>query len=151
VLAINDSKECQFVHPYPGVSLDLTRLFLDIYVHRYRENWSTQFIPFLVPGAVVGILHTSAADHWVTIRLLGRTLGWTNKRLFGVSLATSFRDAMLFVALGLGVVFVGLAFSSLVSLYLTVGISAIMVVIGLIIRIRPLIRLENEMTPEQKL
>jgi cadmium resistance protein CadD (predicted permease) len=112
------------------------------------------FLPFLIAAAVVGILHMSAPDHWVTLSLLGRTVGWTRGKLFGVSLATALGHVILSVILGLAVVFVGLAVSSLVSLYLTTGIGSAMVLVGLYIGIRPLIRKEEAVekeTPEQEL
>ena len=93
-------------------------------------------LPYLIGAAVVGILHMSAPDHWVTLCVLGRSAQWTRTKLFGVSLATSIGHVILSVALGLGVVAVGLVFSHLISFYLDTGIAIVMIGVGLIIGIR---------------
>ncbi|HYL65730.1 MAG TPA: hypothetical protein VEU72_01100 [Nitrosopumilaceae archaeon] len=100
-------------------------------------------LPYVIGAAVVGILHMSAPDHWVTICMLGRSAKWTRTRLFGTSLATAIGHVVLSVALGLGVVAVGLVFSHLISFYLDTGIAIIMITVGLIVGIRPLVR-KNE-------
>src|SRR5579863_4537024 len=100
-------------------------------------------LPYLIGAAVVGILHMSAPDHWVTICMLGRSAKWTRTRLFGISLTTAIGHVILSIALGLGVVAVGLVFSHLISLYLDTGIAIIMITVGLIVGIRPLVR-KNE-------
>jgi len=89
---------------------------------------------------VVGILHMSAPDHWLTLCVLARNKRWAPKRLFGISFVTAIGHVGLSVALGLGVVGVGLVFSHLISSYLDIGIGIIMVVVGLIVGIRPLIQ-----------
>jgi len=71
--------------------------------------------------------------------------------LFGVSLATAFGHAGLSVVLGVAVVAVELAFSSLVSLYLTISIGYAMVAIGLIIGVRSLVARHAAKTPGQEL
>jgi nickel/cobalt transporter (NicO) family protein len=100
-------------------------------------------LPYVIGAAVVGILHMSAPDHWVTLCMLGRSAKWTRTRLFGTSLATATGHVVLSVALGLGVVAVGLVFSHLISFYLDTGIAVIMITVGLIVGIRPLVR-KNE-------
>lgn len=97
-------------------------------------------LPYVIGAAVVGILHMSAPDHWVTICMLGRSAKWTRTRFFGISLATAIGHVVLSVALGLGVVAVGLVFSHLISFYLDTGIAIIMITVGLIVGIRPLVR-----------
>jgi len=100
-------------------------------------------LPYVIGAAVVGILHMSAPDHWVTVCMLGRSAKWTRTRLFGISLATAIGHVVLSIALGLGVVAVGLVFSHLISFYLDTGIAIIMITVGLIVGIRPLVR-KNE-------
>jgi len=100
-------------------------------------------LPYVIGAAVVGILHMSAPDHWVTICMLGKSAKWTRTRLFGISLATAIGHVVLSIALGLGVVAVGLVFSHLISFYLDTGIAIIMITVGLIVGIRPLVR-KNE-------
>lgn len=100
-------------------------------------------LPYVIGAAVVGILHMSAPDHWVTICMLGRSAKWTRTKLFGTSLAAAIGHVVLSVALGLGVVAVGLVFSHLISFYLDTGIAIIMIIVGLIIAIRSLVR-KNE-------
>jgi nickel/cobalt exporter len=100
-------------------------------------------LPYVIGAAVVGILHMSAPDHWVTICMLGRSAKWTRTRLFGISFVTAIGHVVLSVALGLGVVAVGLVFSHLISFYLDTGIAIIMITVGLIVGIRSLLR-KNE-------
>lgn len=97
-------------------------------------------LPYVIGAAIVGILHVSAPDHWVTICILGRSAKWTRTRLFGVSLATAIGHVILSVAIGLGVVVAGLVFSHLISSYLDTGIAIIMITVGFIVGIRSLIR-----------
>jgi nickel/cobalt exporter len=93
----------------------------------------------------------SAPDHWVTLSLLGRKAGWTQRKLFGISFATASGHVILSVILGLIVVFVGLAVSTLISRYLSIGIGAVMIVAGLIFGVKPLVaKPETEETPEQE-
>lgn len=100
-------------------------------------------LPYVIGAAVVGILHMSAPDHWVTLCMLGRSAKWTRTKLFGISLTTAVGHVILSVALGLGVVAAGLVFSHLISSYLDTGIAIIMIIVGLIIGIRSLVR-KNE-------
>jgi nickel/cobalt transporter (NicO) family protein len=100
-------------------------------------------LPYAIGAAVVGILHMSAPDHWVTLCMLGRSAKWTRIRLFGISLTTAIGHVIFSIALGLGVVAVGLVFSHLISFYLDTGIAIIMITIGLTVGIRSLVR-KNE-------
>jgi nickel/cobalt exporter len=101
-------------------------------------------VPLLIAAATVGILHMSAPDHWVTLSVLSRNSQWSRPRILGVSLATASGHVVLSVILGLTVVFVGLVFSRLVSLYLDAVIGLVMVVVGLFVGIRPLVAKERE-------
>lgn len=85
----------------------------------------------LVVTATVGIFHMSAPDHWVTLVILGRISGWNRKTLFLVSIMTAVGHVLLSILLGVGVVILGLAFSSTVSVYVTEGTGLIMIVVGL--------------------
>jgi nickel/cobalt exporter len=109
------------------------------------------FIPFLFAAAIVGALHMSAPDHWVTLSLLGRKVGWTRSKLFGISSATACGHVILSVVLGLIVVFVGLAVSALLSRYISLGIGAVMIVAGVIFGIRPLVAKPESETEEEEL
>ncbi|MHB8567593.1 MAG: hypothetical protein ACYC7D_13565 [Nitrososphaerales archaeon] len=109
------------------------------------------FIPLLFAAALVGILHMSAPDHWVTLCLLGRAASWSRSKLFGVSLATAIGHVVFSVILGLGVVAVGLIFSPLVSRYLSGGIGVAMLLIGLFIGVRSLLSKAEELTPVEEL
>jgi cadmium resistance protein CadD (predicted permease) len=100
-------------------------------------------LPYVIGAAMVGILHMSAPDHWVTICMLGKSAKWTRTRLFGTSLAAAIGHVVLSIVLGLGVVAVGLVFSHLISFYLDTGIAIIMITVGLIIGIRSLVK-KNE-------
>ena len=94
---------------------------------------------YVIGAAIVGILHMSAPDHWLTLCVLAKNQQWTSKKLFRTSLVTAVGHVALSVAMGLGVVFVGLVFSHLISSYLDTGIGIIMTAIGLIVGIRPFI------------
>jgi cadmium resistance protein CadD (predicted permease) len=93
----------------------------------------------IIGAALVGILHMSAPDHWLTLCVLARNKQWTSKKLFGVSFVTAIGHVTLSVVMGLGVVAIGLVFSHLISSYLDTGIGIIMVVAGLIVGIRPFV------------
>lgn len=86
--------------------------------------------PLLAGAALVGILHMSAPDHWATLAILGRTASWNRSRLLGVSLVAGIGHVLLSVALGFVVVGIGFIFSTVISVYLTEAIGAIMVVVG---------------------
>lgn len=89
---------------------------------------------------MVGILHMSAPDHWLTLCVLARNKQWSPKRLFRISFTTAIGHVGLSIVMGLGVVGVGLVFSHLISSYLDTGIGIIMVGAGLIVGIRPLVQ-----------
>ena len=104
-----------------------------------------EVVPLLLAAAVVGILHMSAPDHWVTLCILGRASGWANGRLFGVTLITGVGHVVLSIALGLVVVVVGLVFSNLVSLYFALAVGFIMVGVGLFVGVRSLLSREQKL------
>jgi len=95
---------------------------------------------YMIGAALVGILHMSAPDHWLTLCVLGRNKKWTTKKLFGISFMTAIGHVGLSIVMGLAVVLVGLVFSHLISYYLDTVIGLIMVGGGLIVGIIPLVR-----------
>ncbi len=109
-------------------------------------------VPLLVGAALVGVLHMSAPDHWVTLCILSRASGWNRKRLFGISLATATGHAVLSSALGFGIAVAGLLFSRLISSYISYTVGSVMLVVGLFIGVRALVfKKKREVTPEEKL
>jgi len=88
--------------------------------------------PLLLAAAFVGILHMSAPDHWATLIILGRVSKWDRSRLIGVGLMTAVGHVALSILLGFIVVEVGRVFSEQVSLYITEGTGAVMVIGGLL-------------------
>ena len=106
-------------------------------------------LAYLIGAAVVGILHMSAPDHWLTLCVLARNKQWTPKKLFGISFVTAIGHVALSVAMGLVVVVIGLAFSHLISYYLDTGIGVIMVGAGLIVGIMPLVRKSDHQKQER--
>lgn len=96
-------------------------------------------LTYIIGSSVVGILHMAAPDHWLTLCMLAKNQKWVSKKIFRVSLVTAVGHVALSIAMGLGVVAVGLIFSHLISSYLDVGIGMIMLIAGLIIGIRSLI------------
>jgi hypothetical protein len=109
-------------------------------------------LALLIGAAVVGILHMSAPDHWVTLCMLGKSSKWTKKNLFNVSLFTATGHALFSATLGFGVLVVGLVFSKLMSMYISLIIGVVMSVAGLFIGVRALFSKKKlEVTPEEKL
>jgi nickel/cobalt transporter (NicO) family protein len=95
---------------------------------------------YVIGAALVGILHMSAPDHWLTLCVLARNKKWAPKKLFGISFMTAIGHVALSVGMGLVVVIIGLAFSHLISYYLDTGIGLVMVGVGLVVGIIPLVR-----------
>ena len=95
---------------------------------------------YIIGAALVGILHMSAPDHWLTLCVLARNKQWAPKKLFGISFMTAIGHVGLSVVMGLVVVVIGLVFSHLISYYLDTGIGIAMVVGGLVVGIIPLVR-----------
>ncbi|WP_101477868.1 hypothetical protein [Candidatus Nitrosotalea bavarica] len=95
---------------------------------------------YVIGAALVGILHMSAPDHWLTLCVLAKNKKWAPKKLFGISFVTAIGHVALSVALGLIVVVIGLVFSHLISYYLDTGIGLVMVGAGLVVGIMPLVR-----------
>ncbi len=94
----------------------------------------------MIGAAVVGIIHMSAPDHWMTLCLLAKNKRWTPKKLFRTSLVTAIGHVALSIVMGLVVMAVGLLVSRLVSSYIDTGIGLIMIVVGGIFGIIPLLR-----------
>ena len=95
---------------------------------------------YIIGAAIVGILHMSAPDHWLTLCVLARNKKWAPKKLFGISFMTAIGHVGLSVIMGLVVVVIGLVFSHLISYYLDTGIGIVMVVGGLVVGIISLVR-----------
>ena len=109
-------------------------------------------LALLIGAAVVGVLHMSAPDHWVTLCMLGQSSKWTGKKLFNVSLVTATGHSLFSAALGFGVLVVGLVFSKLISLYISLVIGVVMLTVGLFIGAHALVSKKKlEVTPEEKL
>ena len=103
-------------------------------------------------AALVGVLHMSAPDHWVTLCILGRHEGWNNRKLFGISLVTASGHAALSAALGFGIAIAGLLFSQLICTYISLAVGFVMLGVGLFIGIRALVsEKKEETTPGEKL
>lgn len=94
----------------------------------------------MIGAAVVGILHMSAPDHWLTLCVLAQNKRWAPKKLFGISLVTAIGHVALSIGMGLAVVVVGLLVSHLIAQYLDTTIGVIMVVAGLAVGILPLVK-----------
>ena len=112
----------------------------------------TDIWPLLVGAALVGVLHMSAPDHWVTLCILSRESGWNNKKLFGISLVTASGHAALSAALGFAIAVAGLLFSRLISSYISYAVGLVMLAVGLFIGVRALVsKKKEEVTPGEKL
>lgn len=98
-----------------------------------------QTLPLLAAAALVGILHMSAPDHWVTLCVLGRRSSWSQGRLMGLGAVTAGGHALLSIVLGLGVVLVGVVFSRGFSYYVTLATGGVMLVLGLAYGLRTLL------------
>jgi hypothetical protein len=103
-----------------------------------------QATPLLLGALLVGALHMSAPDHWVTLCLLGKVAKWTRGRLLLVSLATGLGHVLLSVALGLAIVGVGVLFTESLSAQITLGTGVLMLVGGLVYAGRELLSKKTE-------
>lgn len=90
----------------------------------------TDVLPLLAGAALVGVLHMSAPDHWVTLCVLGQRAAWSRGRLLGFGVATAGGHVLLSVLLGFLIVAVGLAFSQGLSNAITVATGLAMLVFG---------------------
>src|SRR5208337_2365685 len=104
----------------------------------------TDILPLLVGAALVGVLHMSAPDHWVTLCILSRQSGWNSKKLFGISFVTAAGHAALSAALGFGIAVAGLLFSRLISSYISYAVGAVMLAAGFFVGVRALVSKKNE-------
>jgi len=112
----------------------------------------TDIVPLLVAAALVGVLHMSAPDHWVTLCILSQKSGWNSKKLFGISLITATGHAALSATLGFGIAVAGLLFSRLISSYISYAVGFTMLAVGLFIGVRALVsKKKEEVTPGEKL
>ena len=109
-------------------------------------------IPLVVGAVLVGIVHMSAPDHWVTLCLLSRKAGWSKMKLFGISITTATGHAILSAVLGLAIAIIGVFASMLISHFLSLIIGVIMLSVGLFIGFKPILSSKKfEVTPEEKL
>ena len=112
----------------------------------------TDLVPLMIGAALVGVLHMSAPDHWVTLCILSRTSGWDSRKLFIISLATAAGHSILSATLGFGIAVAGLLFSKLISSYISYAVGFAMLGVGLFIGVRALLsKKKREVTPEEKL
>jgi len=112
----------------------------------------TDLVPLMFGAALVGVLHMSAPDHWVTLCILSRKSGWNGRKLFSISLATAMGHSILSATLGFGIAVAGLLFSKLISSYISYTVGIVMLAVGLFIGIRALVsKKKREVTPEEKL
>ena len=120
--------------------------------HRLEPSPMTDIIPLLVGAVIVGVIHMSAPDHWVTLCILSTKAGWNKRKLFNVSIITATGHAFLSAILGLAIAVVGVYVSTLISLFLSLIIGAVMLVVGLFIGLKALFSHKKiEVTPEEKL
>ena len=112
----------------------------------------TDLVPLLIGAALVGVLHMSAPDHWVTLCILSRSSGWNSRKLFIISFATATGHSILSATLGFGIAVAGLLFSKLISSYISYAAGFLMLAVGLFIGARALLsKKKREVTPEEKL
>ena len=98
-----------------------------------------QATPLLLGALLVGALHMSAPDHWVTLCLLGKVAKWSRGRLLLVSLVTGLGHVLLSVALGFVIVGVGVLFTESLSSQIAFGTGVLMLAIGLAYGVRELL------------
>lgn len=87
-------------------------------------------LPLLGAAALVGVLHMSSPDHWVTLCILGQRAAWSRGRLLGVGLATAGGHVLLSVLLGFLIVTAGLIFSQGLSNDIVIATGLAMLVLG---------------------
>lgn len=93
----------------------------------------------LAAAALVGALHMSAPDHWLTLCMIARASKWSRPRLIGFGLATATGHVLVSVVLGFAIVGAGLLFSGAVSAALVLVTGAAMVIGGVAYSTRALI------------
>lgn len=97
----------------------------------------------LVSAAIVGIVHMSAPDHWVTLTVLSQNLKWSKAKLMAYTFITGIGHSVTSIVLGLAIVFFGFLFSRHVTFYITKAVGVLMLVVGLYVGIRNLLRKEH--------
>jgi nickel/cobalt transporter (NicO) family protein len=90
-----------------------------------------EILPLLAAAALVGVLHMSAPDHWVTLCVLAQASKWSRARLLGFGLVAGAGHVALSVLLGFAIVAAGLLFSTQTSTELALATGVLMVVGGL--------------------
>jgi hypothetical protein len=104
----------------------------------------TPILPLLTAAALVGILHMSAPDHWVTLVILGQNSRWTRSRLLGVSAITAVGHVGISLVLGFAIVVLGFLVSKTISNDVTEATGILMVVAGGAYGINMLLSHEHE-------
>ncbi len=97
-----------------------------------------QYLPLLIAAAIVGILHMSAPDHWLTLAMLGKSQKWKHDRLFKTSIITGIGHVTLSLFLGFTIVGLGLLVSNSTLKDITYIIGLIMLVSGTLYAARAL-------------
>ena len=103
-----------------------------------------QATPLLLGALLVGALHMSAPDHWVTLCLLGKVAKWTRSRLLLMSLVTGIGHVLLSVVLGFAIVEAGVLFTESLSTQIALGTGVLMLVGGLAYAFRQLLSKRTE-------
>jgi nickel/cobalt exporter len=98
-----------------------------------------QATPLLLGALLVGALHMSATDHWVTLCLLSKVAKWSRGRLLLTSLVTCLGHVLLSVALGFAIALVGVLFTESLSAEIAFGTGVLMLVVGLVYSARELL------------
>jgi len=104
--------------------------------------------PLILGAVLVGAIHMSAPDHWVTLSLLGKVAEWSRSRLLLMSLMAALGHVLLSVALGLAIVEVGILFTASLSGQIAFWTGVLMLVVGLAYGAREL--LSNRIEDYQK-
>jgi hypothetical protein len=103
-----------------------------------------EIVPLLAAAALVGVLHMSAPDHWVTLCVLGQASKWSRGRLIGFGVATASGHVLLSVVLGFVLVGFGLLFSQSISSEITIVIGVVMLVGGLVFGFKTILTKDAE-------
>jgi nickel/cobalt exporter len=103
-----------------------------------------EILPLLAAAALVGVLHMSAPDHWVTLCVLAQASKWSKGRLVGFGVATAAGHVLLSVILGFVLVGLGLLFSQTLSSDITLVIGVVMLFGGLAFGFKTILSREKD-------
>jgi nickel/cobalt exporter len=98
-----------------------------------------QATPLLLGALLVGALHMSAPDHWVTLCILSKVAKWSRARLLLTSLVAGLGHVLFSVVLGFAIVGVGVLFTESLSAQIAFGTGVLMFAIGLAYGVRELL------------